>query len=354
MVWPELIDSKILLVDDDVDMLALMRRALKAGGCTDLRLTQDAKEGIESFKQDRPDLVILDFKIPGSSGIEIMTHMHAINTSVRRCPVLILTGNQSEELKREALEAGASDFLHKNADMTELVLRVKNLLGLQQLLKEVDRQRESLEEMVQIRTEQLQEARFEVLERLARASEYRDDETGEHTRRVGDLSAAIALQMGTSNEFAKLLGFAALLHDIGKIGIPDNILLKPGRLTPEERIVIERHPSIGQEILKGSKEPLLRMAEEIAMTHHERWDGSGYPHGLSGSGIPLCGRIVAVADTYDALVNKRPYKPAATHSEACNLILSESGLHFDPLVVKAFLLVAESLSQTSHEQRVAG
>jgi putative two-component system response regulator len=224
----------------------------------------------------------------------------------------------------------------------EVRLRVRNLLVTRFLHLALMDHNRHLEERVRERTAELVEAHEQILARLARAAEYRDDETGEHTRRVGRLSAAIAREMGLDPEEVALLQRVAPLHDVGKIGIPDEILLHPGPLTPEQTELMRSHTEIGGDLMGGSGIPLLDMAEQIARTHHERWDGSGYPEGLSGEGIPIAGRIVAVADAYDAVTHRRPYKPAWPAEDAWPEIARKAGGDFDPKVIDAFNRVLES------------
>jgi putative two-component system response regulator len=254
----------------------------------------------------------------------------------RGVPFLVLTADATEETKRRALSVGARDFLTKPLDQIELLLRVRNLLQVQQLQGRLREQNESLEDEVFERTRDLEQARLEMLDRLALAAEYRDDDTQEHAWRIARSCALLASRLGLPDRGVELIRRAAPLHDIGKIGIPDAILLKPGKLTDLEFERIKTHTTIGAEILSGSRSPLLRLAERIALTHHERWDGLGYPRGLSGDEIPLAGRIVAVADAFDALTHERPYKEAWPLEKAVREILAQAGRQFDPGVVDAF------------------
>jgi putative two-component system response regulator len=251
-------------------------------------------------------------------------------------PILVLTADATHDTKRRALRAGARDFLTKPIDQVELCIRVRNLLQVQHLQARLAEQNANLEAEVAERTSDLELARLEILERLAVAAEFRDDETQQHAWRIGRACALLGEQLGMPKHEAELLRRAALLHDIGKIGISDLILLKPGKLTDEEFALVKRHTTIGAQILADSTSPLLKLAREIALTHHERWDGGGYPDGRAGEEIPLAGRIVAVADVFDALTHERPYKQAWPLEDAVTEILAQAGRQFDPKVVDAF------------------
>jgi len=253
-----------------------------------------------------------------------------------RLPVLVLTADITTATRQRALAAGARDFLSKPLDPIEVRLRIGNLLETRRLQLGLLTQNEQLEASVRARTQDLERARLELLERLALAAEYRDDNTQEHAQRVGRTAALIADALGLPSPDAEVIERAAPLHDIGKIGIPDAILLKRAPLTDEEYALMRAHTTIGAQILSGSEFALLNTAELIARTHHERWDGGGYPNGLAGDAIPLAGRIVALADVFDALANERPYKDAWPLEEAVAEVVSLGETHFDPDVVAAF------------------
>jgi putative two-component system response regulator len=282
-------------------------------------------------------LLLLDLHMPGIDGFELMERLGMLMGEERpKIPFLVLTADATEDTKRRALSVGARDFLTKPIDQIELLIRVRNLLQVQNLQERLFEQNTNLESEVAERTRDLEQARLEVLDRLALAAEYRDDDTQQHAWRIGRSSALIAEALGLCEVQVELIRRAAPLHDIGKIGIPDAILLKPGRLGEEELRLMRTHTTIGAEILSGSRSPLLVMAEQIALTHHERWDGDGYPRGLSGDQIPLPGRIVAVADVFDALSHARPYKPAWPVEQVVAEILRQNGTQFDPGVIEAF------------------
>jgi putative two-component system response regulator len=256
----------------------------------------------------------------------------------------MLTGDDTPEAKREALSRGAKDFLNKPFHSDEVLLRIGTLLETRFLYLQIQSQNQILEAKVRDRTRELEAAQIEIIERLARAAEFRDDNTGQHTERVGQMAALLARQIGLSDTQVSLIRRAAPLHDVGKIGIPDSVLLKLGKLTAAEFELVKTHTTIGARILSGSRFTILRLAEEIAFNHHERWDGHGY-NGISGSEIPLGGRIVAIADVFDALTQQRPYKPAWPVSEAIAEIDRQRGRQFDPALVDAFLKVIEQREQ---------
>ncbi|MGV3617099.1 MAG: HD domain-containing phosphohydrolase [Fimbriimonas sp.] len=335
----ELAEATILIVDDDEDNLFLLSRMLRQYGCERLTLVSDPYQAQSECRRVQPDLILLDYRLPPTNGFEVIAEIWQGLDVTTRPPVVMLTGSATEQIRKQAFDLGVSDFLYKDFDSTELLIRVRNVLRVSRLHRQVQRQRDWLEEMVRIRTRELEDARREILERLAMAAEFRDDQTGEHTQRVGTLSSRIAEALRQPRAFVDAIASAALLHDLGKIGVPDSVLLKPGRLTPAEFSHIRAHPDIGASILTGCTEPVLAMAREIALTHHERWDGNGYPQGLVAEEIPLSGRIVAVADAYDAMTSTRPYKAAVPPEAAIAEIERSAGNHFDPRVVQAFLSI---------------
>ncbi|HSU17386.1 HD domain-containing phosphohydrolase [Longimicrobium sp.] len=329
--------ARILAADDEDANLRLMRRVLEREGFTGFTATTDPAQVLPLFHQVRPDLVVLDLHMPGMGGMEVIRQLRPSLAAEGWLPVLMVSGDLDPEARRRALADGAKDFLAKPYDPAEAVLRIRNLLEMRFLHRQVREQNRLLERKVAERTRDLELAQVEVLERLAQAAELRDDETGEHVRRVGDLAARIARAMGLDDAFAEMLRRAAALHDVGKIGIPDEILRKPGVLSADERARMNTHTTIGARILAGGRSELMTMAERIAVAHHERWDGRGYPRGLSGEAIPREARIVAVADFFDALTHDRPYRPAFPVADTLAMIEREAGLHFDPDVASALL-----------------
>lgn len=329
------LDAKILAVDDEPANVRLLEEVLKRAGFTKIRSVMDARQVLPQFTTFEPDLILLDLMMPHLDGFAVLRQLTPRIQSGDYLPILVLTADITLEAKQQALLAGAKDFLTKPFDHTEVILRVKNLIETRLLHRTLQEQNEKLDLKVQQRTHELEVARLEILERLALAAEYRDDVTGQHTRRVGAISAILARALGLPGDHIELIQRAAPMHDIGKIGISDSILLKPGKLTAEEFEVMKTHTVIGARIQSGSVSPLLQMAEVIALTHHEKWDGTGYL-GLSGDAIPREGRIVAVADVFDALTHVRPYKAAFPSEEAFQTIRDASGTQFDPEIVERF------------------
>lgn len=332
-------DAGILILDDQVLNIRVLERIItKAGYCRVVTST-DARYVVDLYHAFKPDMLLLDLHMPHVDGYTVLQQIAALVPHDEYLPVLVLSGDISASAKRRALELGAKDFLPKPIDAVEVLLRIKNLLETRYLYCRLKEQNMELERKVEERTAALEAAQMETLERLARAAEYRDDDTGQHTQRVGTMVARLAQCFDMSPVEIERLRWAAPLHDLGKIGIPDSILLKPGKLDPPEFDVIKKHTHIGAGILAGSQSARLSLAELIALTHHERWDGFGYPHGLRGAAIPIEGRLVAVADVFDALTHARPYKPAWPLNDALREITRQREQQFDPLAVDALLSI---------------
>jgi putative two-component system response regulator len=347
-------NARILIVDDESNNVEILRRILTRAGFTRIESTTDARDAKRLYIRHRPDLILLDLHMPHLDGLEVMAQLAEI-AEASYLPILILSADVTPEARRDALSRGAKDFVNKPFQQDEILLRIKTLLETRLLYLQIQSQNQMLEAKVRERTRALEEAQIEIVERLAVAAEFRDDNTGQHTQRVGQMSALLARQLGMPDAQVALMRRAAPLHDVGKIGVPDAILLKLGKLTEQEFAVVKTHTVIGARILSGGKFPLLRLAEEIAFSHHERWDGTGYAS-LAGTNIPLAGRIVAIADVFDALTQQRPYKPAWPISDAIAEIERQRGHQFDPGVVDAFLRVIEeqrrqSGAETTEEQR---
>ncbi len=331
--------ARILVVDDDEANVELLRKVLEPQGYTNLRTTTDPLEAPQIYEEFEPDIVLLDLRMPEMDGFELMAVLKERTPEGVYVPILVLTSDSSQDAKRRALAGGAKDFLAKPLSPAEVRLRVQNLLETRFLHRALEAHNRSLEDRVRERTRELEAARLEILYRLARAAEYRDDETGEHTRRVGRASGQIAEALGLPRHEVELIEMVSPLHDVGKIGIPDRILISPGRLSEKDFELMKTHTIIGWELLRGSGFPLLDTAALIARSHHEHWNGSGYPDGLVGNEIPLVGRIVSLADAFDALTNSRPYKRAWSQAEAVAEIEANRGEQFDPEVVDAFMTV---------------
>lgn len=329
-------DARILIVDDQEPNVLLLERILRGAGYRRITTTTDPRAVLDLFSQLEPDIVLLDLLMPHLDGFEVMRRLQQLVPSSDYRPILVLTADVTQETKHRALAGGAKDFLTKPFDADEVILRIENMLQTRRLHRLLWNQNELLEERVRERTLELEEAYLETFEKLALAAEYRDDDTGQHTVRVGRMASLVARELGLLDVEVDVLEWAAGLHDIGKIGIPDHILLAPRKLTPEEFEVVKTHTWIGAKILSGSRSPLLRTAETIAWSHHERWDGTGYA-GLAGEDIPLVGRITAVSDVFDALTHDRPYKEAWSIDRAMEEVRGQRGSHFDPQVVDAFL-----------------
>ena len=362
--------SKIMIVDDEPINIRATCKHLKQAGYTNFVSTTEATQAIELIRRESPDVLILDIMMPEVSGLEILASLHD-DEELAHIPTIVLTASDNEQTKIEALSWGATDFLGKPVNATELIVRVRNALivkAYQDHLKDYARE---LANQVRLRTKELTASRLELIHCLGRVAEYRDNETGRHVIRVGCYAGIIGRQLGLDEDLVELIQHAAPLHDMGKVGIPDAILLKPGKLTPEEFEVIEKHPrfakrifepmspdelrmwrshtSLGGSIMDVQSSPIMTMAAQIALTHHEKWDGTGYPLGLSGENIPLAGRITAVADVFDALSSKRPYKPAMPVEKCFQMIEEESAAHFDPKLVVAFLAARAAVIEVRME-----
>ncbi len=328
--------AKILVVDDEPANTILLESLLKRWGYRNVTVTNDATRALPLCESLEPDVLMLDLHMPKIDGFEIMEALPGPVNGVRM-PVIVLTADASRETKRRALAIGAHDLVTKPFDIDEVSLRVRNLLYTRQLELGARDHRQLLESRVAERTEDVEVAHRETIHRLAIAAEYRDDAVGDHIFRVGRTTARVAEKLDQDPVVVELFRSAATLHDVGKIAIPDHVLLKPGKLDEDEWILMKEHTTKGAEILGGSDSQVLAAAADIAAMHHERWDGTGYPRGLKGEEISLAGRIVAIADVFDALIQRRPYKEAWELGDAVEEIQGQSGRHFDPAVVSAFL-----------------
>ena len=333
--------ANILVVDHQKLNIAMIKKVLQRDGYEGIQSTQDPFSVVSFCEEENIDLIILDIKMPKLDGFGVINSLQEELGEGNIPPVLIVTDVADQIYRREALTCGARDYIVRPFDLREFLARVHNMLEVWQAHQIIEFQNEILEQKVEERTrelraahDELHDSRLEVVWRLGRAAEYRDNETGLHIIRMSQIAAVLGRAYGMDEEAADLLLVASPMHDIGKLGIPDRVLLKPGKLNDEEWKVMQTHAQIGADILVGGQSELMIMASEIALTHHEKWDGSGYPNGLMGEEIPLEGRISAIADVFDALTSERPYKKAWALDDAMDLIRSESGKHFEPRLVE--------------------
>lgn len=327
---------QIAIVDDNPVNVTLLKVLARQLPDTETVEFLDSREGLAWCLANDPDLLIVDYMMPELDGMAFIEAFRAA-PSKSLTPILMITASSDTDVKFMALEKGANDLLTKPVDRAEFLARTRNMLVLRGHQKALSDRASWLAQEVAKATAAIVARERETVLKLARAAEYRDPETGAHLLRMAHYSQLIARELGWSQAEQDLILDAAPMHDIGKVGTPDHILLKPGRLDPEEMTIMREHAAIGFEILDGSASPFLQMAAVIALTHHEKFDGSGYPKGLVGEAIPLVGRIVAVADVFDALTSARPYKPAWEVDRAVSFLKENSGSHFDPVCVSVFL-----------------
>jgi putative two-component system response regulator len=359
-------DSKIMIVDDEQLVIRVVRRFLSSDGYENFITVTDPREALETIDRVQPDVVLLDIMMPHITGLDLL-NVRQKTVSMQHIPFIILSANSENQIKREALQLGATDFLSKPVDPSDLILRVQNALTVKRHHDHLANYAVELERQVRERTQQIERSREQIIHCLARAAEYRDNETGEHVIRVGKYCAVIADQLGFGPEYCHEIELAAQLHDVGKIGIPDSVLLNPGKLNAEEFEImkthcglgmtimepladtegdrVRRHTDMGGFIMDGVDSPMLELAATIARTHHEKWDGTGYPFQLKGDNIPIEGRICCVADVYDALCSERPYKPKFPIKKCLEIMLSERGTRFDPIVLDAFFERIEEIER---------
>ena len=353
----QLKSSVIMVVDDEKLNILTVCNYLKQEGYASFITLTDPREALKSLRANKPDCLLLDIKMPQISGLDIL-RAKSMDAGLEHIPSIVLTASTDPLIKREALELGATDFLTKPVDPNDLIPRVRNALLVKSHIDQVTDEASRLESLVQRRTAELFQSRQQLILSLARAAEHRDNETSNHVLRVGRYAGLIARELGWSDERAEMLEQAAQLHDVGKIGVSDTILFKPGKLDPQEFAIMKDHCAMGKEIIEPYSEkdvellrthtrlgsdilvtrssPMLLMASRIAQTHHERWDGTGYPLGLAGTDIPIEGRITAVADVFDALSSARSYKPAFSREKCFKILQQGRGTQFDPHVLDAF------------------
>jgi putative two-component system response regulator len=328
-------NATILIVDDQMTNILLLESILQNAGYTKIHSTQDPTKVVSFVKELNPDLICLDIRMPQLNGFQVMGQLKIIQKDTY-LPILVLTSEEDRETRLRALESGAKDFLHKPFDKIEVLIRIRNLLEASLLNRIILLQKETLEETVQVRTQQLKETQLEIVHRLAQAAEHRDNETGSHIVRMSNYALILGRACGMNEEECDILFHATPMHDVGKLGIPDRVLLKPGKLDADEWEIMKQHTVIGAQLLSNSQSPVIQMGEIIALTHHERWDGSGYPNRLSGEDIPLAGRICAIVDVFDALSSKRCYKEPWPLEKVMEELRSLSGIQFDPRLIEMF------------------
>lgn len=338
------VNARILIVDDEAANVRLLEKMLLAKGYQNVVCTQDPQQVLPLYQELPCDLILLDLDMPKLDGYGVMDQLNDL-TKNHPPPILVLTAQHAQNFRQRALDAGALDYVTKPFDASELLSRVRNMLDVQMAQKFMQYQNRILEQKVQERTQVISDTRLQVVRCLGRAAEYRDEDTGLHIIRMSKISALLGKAAGMNEAQCEMILNASPMHDVGKIGIPDHILLKPGKFEAEEWAIMKTHSQVGADILEGlegNDSELMDMAREIALTHHEKWNGKGYPNGLRGEDIPMVGRICALADVFDALTSKRPYKKAWTVEKSLDLIKSESGEHFDPALVELFV---ENLSE---------
>jgi putative two-component system response regulator len=340
--------SKILIVDDQPKNIELLEAYLVPEGYEIVKAV-NGEEALEKLSGNQLDLILLDVMMPGMDGFEVIRRVRQDNTN-RQLPVILVTALRETEDRVKGIEAGCDDFISKPVDKMELLARVRSLLKVKAYNDLMNNYRNELEAEVTKRTEELKHAferikasSLETIYRLSKAAEYKDEDTGAHIKLMSRYSAAVARRMGLAESTVETILYAAPMHDVGKIGIPDQILMKPGRLDPAEWEIMKQHTVIGAKILEGSEAEFIRIGESIAQHHHEKWDGSGYPNGLKGIKIPIAGRIAAIADVFDALTYKRSYKVAFSVEKSLAIIREGRGSHFDPDVVDAFFAIQDEI-----------
>lgn len=331
-----------IVEDTPVNLMLMQSLVRRLDGELDCQIFSDPLLGLAWVQENRPDLIIVDYMMPGLDGLEFIRRCRS-TPELSDHPILMVTAAAEKEVRYAALEAGATDFLTKPIDRNEFNPRVRNMLRLRASMAATATRAEELAAIVEEALREVHLRERETVLRLARAAEFRDPETGSHISRMAHYAALIARQLGMPEQSINTLLLAAPMHDVGKLGTPDHILLKPGRLDENELEVMRQHALIGYEILKNSSSPVLQMAADIALNHHEKYDGSGYPHGKAGESIPITGRIVAVADVFDALTSVRPYKEAWSLEAAREYLIRERNSHFDPRCVDLFLACWEEI-----------
>ncbi len=347
----QILNAPILIIDDDIISVRMLEDMLKKAGYLNYRSLMDPRDACQAYQKFKPDLILLDINMPFLNGFQVIDELKKLKPS-SYLPILIVTEEENAQVKLRSLEAGARDFIHKPYDRFEVLLRIRNLLEVRMLDKALWDQNRILEEKVNERTLELHDTRLDVIHRLARAAEFRDQETGEHIVRMSQYATCLGRATGMNNGQVDLLLTTSPLHDIGKLGIPDSILLKPGKLTTEEFEIMKTHTTIGAKLLGGSRSAFMKMAETIALTHHEKWDGSGYPNHIKENQIPMVGRICGICDVFDALTSQRPYKQPWPFQKAVEEVKSQSGKHFEPYLVETFVKILPEIKNIYSQHQI--
>jgi putative two-component system response regulator len=332
----EIKKSNILIVDDNTANIALLENILEDEGYEEFTSTTDPRTVLSLCMEEEFDLILLDIRMPHMSGLEVMEALARQFPADNYLPILVLTAQLDQETRQQALSLGAKDFLTKPFQHWEALLRIRNQLETRYFYKRQILRGDLLEHEVAKRTKEIYSVQLEIVRRLGLAGEYRDNETGAHVVRMSRVSEVIARGAGLDEKTCELILYSSTMHDVGKIGIPDRVLLKPGKLDDEEWEIMKSHAEIGAKIIGDYPADIIWMAGVIAASHHEKWDGSGYPQGLKGEAIPITARIAAISDVFDALLSSRPYKDAWPLDKALAVMKENSGIHFDPVLLDVF------------------
>jgi len=346
----EILKAKILIVDDDKLNVILLKGMLEKADYKNITVTTDSREAFSLYKKIKPDLLILDLNMPHLSGFDVMAQLKDIKEE-SYFPIIILSGEKNNEIRFKALKSGAKDFLNKPYDKIEVLIRIRNIIEVRLLHNKTQKQNKLLEKKIKERTKKLYDTEIEFIQRLAYAVEFRDLETGIHVARISEYAECLAKKIGLKKDQCKLIKNASPLHDIGKIGIPDKILTKNSSLTDEEWEIMKTHTTIGGKILSESNSKFINAGKEIALTHHEKWNGTGYPSNLKGEEIPLNGRICCICDVFDALISDRPYKKAWKFEDAIEEMKRGVGIMFDPYIINAFFSLIPELRIISEKYK---
>ena len=338
----------ILMLVDDQPRNSRLLQAQLGSEHFEFMMAQSGEEALKQLREQLPDLIILDYMMPGMNGQQVALVLKQ-DPRTRNIPLIMLTALSDHASRMHALSAGVEEFINKPVDQAELYTRVRNLLRLKSFQDQLALHNRRLSDQVADRTRQLTEAYRDTIYTMVKAAEYKDEDTGSHVQRISFFCLELSEHLGMDKPFCDQIFYASAMHDVGKIGIPDAVLLKPGVFNEPEWVMMKTHCTLGAKILHKGSSPYVTMGADIALSHHERWDGSGYPNGLAGDAVPLPARIVMLCDQYDALRSRRPYKPAMSHEQASSVIMEGDGRtepgHFDPGVLSAFTQVRHRFAE---------